>query len=381
MQILTNFIRTGVVLLLLIGSSQRGLAAEFTILPGLSDGQKMIMIEGPIEFGDDSKFYRLSQQAERATVFLNSPGGSVEAGLSIGAEIAIRGFATLVLDEGGCYSICAIMWVAGVRRYMSPNAEIGVHAAYRMQGQKDGGSAHFESGVANADIGAFLNMLGLSRKAVRYFTSAGPQELLPITPAIAQRLDIDVFVQDGFGTTTPEDRPTPRRITRQVADYAGMVGNCEMFLGVNPSYLRDSAEEILKRGHALFGGETFSALVSEYSFITKDEIEDLGRARWCIEAEKRLRSDGLSTGIIGPSYDCAKATTPTEYAICSSKDLWAMDLAMANLFFFYRRNTNTRVSNDFLNTQRAWLKRRDACGSDIRCVLERYSSRLFDFGA
>ena len=50
--------------------------------------------------------------------------------LSIGSEIRLRGFTTFV--AGGkmqCYSACALIWIAGVRRYMMPDASIGVHAA------------------------------------------------------------------------------------------------------------------------------------------------------------------------------------------------------------------------------------------------------------
>ena len=64
-------------------------AAEFDVLDGVAPGQKAIMIRGPIEPGDDETFYKLSQQAERASVFLESPGGNVDTGLSIGARVSM----------------------------------------------------------------------------------------------------------------------------------------------------------------------------------------------------------------------------------------------------------------------------------------------------
>ncbi|NIZ63023.1 hypothetical protein DL239_18825 [Sedimentitalea sp. CY04] len=361
--------------------AQGSAAAEFDIADGLVPGQKLIVIRGQIQTGDDAVFYKLAQQAERASVALESSGGDVDTEISIGAEIAIRGFTTLVLDGEGCHSICAVIWVSGVRRYMSPNADISVHAAYRLVNNLDGSLEVPESGMANAMIGAFLNEVGLSRQAIEYFTAARPNEpLLPITPEIAQALDIDVHIQDGFDVTTAAERPTPRRITRQVVEYFGLANNCGNLFRVDERFWRSQAEYTLKDGHNVFGGEAFAPLLGEYTSRVKAELERDGFVRWCLMGEANLRADGLSTGLTGPSYDCAKSTTLTEYAICSSKDLWAMDRAMANLYFYFRRNSDAQRSTEFLSSQRGWLKRRDACGQHVKCLIERYSSRLFDFG-
>ena len=222
-------------------------AAEIELAPGLRDGHKAIIIRGPIEEGDDDRFFVLAEQARRATVFLESPGGLVTTGLSIGAEIAIRGYTTLVLDGAGCHSICAIMWVAGKRRYMSSAAKVSVHAAYRMRNEATGAPGASESGVANAQIGAFLNEIGLSYEAIRYFTFAGPSDdLLEITPDIAQALSIDVAIQYADRVTPISARPTPRRITRQVAQYAALVTHCASLLGVDEGLLKEQSRLVLR---------------------------------------------------------------------------------------------------------------------------------------
>ena len=356
-------------------------AADIQVQEIQAGRPNVIFVAGPIEPGDDVNFYRIAKQAKTATVVLDSPGGSVDVGLSIGAEIAIRGYATLVLDGHQCFSICAVIWVAGARRYMAPDAAIGVHAAYKVHGGASGKGQTLESGVANADIGAFLNQIGLSRQAIRYFTTAPPDGLLPITPAIAQRLDIDVFIQDGYEVSPPSERPTPRRLMRQTADYLAMSIHCDSLFGVEPAFLKRQGDATLRRGHEIFGGATFADLVGEYSSSVKDQIQRDGFVRWCVMAEQNLRLDGLPTGINGPSYDCAKASNTTERAICSSSDLWALDRAMSSLYFFYRRNTNSKVSKEFLDSQREWLRRRDNCGSSTQCLVQRYTSRLLEFGA
>jgi uncharacterized protein YecT (DUF1311 family) len=356
-------------------------AAEIEVIPGLGPNQNTILVRGPIEEGDDRRFFSIADETPNAMVLLESPGGLVTPGISIAAEIAIRDYTTFVSDGPGCHSICAIMWVAGARRYMTPHADISVHAAYRTRNDANGGFETSESGAANAQIGGFLNEIGLSFDAIRYFTFAGPsEELLDITPEIAQALSIDVYIQTPNGTTTPAERPTPRRIIRQVSEYIGLASNCTVLFRVDGSIWEDQAGNVLGLGHEIFGGETFVPLLGEFVDVTKASIEDLGLVRWCLSAEQNLRTDGLQTGITGPSYDCSNSSTSTEFAICYSPDLWAMDRAMASLYFFYRESTDANHSQEFLASQRAWLARRDRCADDFSCLHERYSSRLFDFG-
>lgn len=356
-------------------------AAEIEVVQGAEPNQKVIFVRGPIEVGDDKRFFDIAKETPHAMVFLESPGGLVTTGISIAAEIAIRGYTTMVFDGSGCHSICAIMWVAGARRFMTPAADVSVHAAFRMRNDANGGSEASESGVANAQIGAFLNEIGLSAEAIHYFTFAGPsEELLDITPEIAQILSIDVYLQTPNGTISPTERPTPRRITRQVSEYAGLIGNCSAVFRVDGSIWAEQSRIVLRRGHEVFGGEAFAPLLGEYVDVTKAEIEDLGPVRWCLSAEQNLRTDGLKTGIGGPSYDCSKSSTRTEFAICNSPDLWAMDRAMSGVYFYYRDNSEAHRSEEFLSSQRDWLARRDQCVDDLSCLYERYASRLFDFG-
>jgi uncharacterized protein YecT (DUF1311 family) len=356
-------------------------AADFQLIDGFDPGQRVILVKGEIVPGDDYKFFELTARAERAIIYLESPGGDVETGLSMGSEIAMRGFTTLVLEGPGCHSICAVIWVSGMRRYMAPTANISVHAAYGLVNKEDGTVSAIPSGVWNASIGAYLNEVGLSRKAIEYFTMARPDEpLLPITPEIAQLLDLDVYIQNGLNVTTPAERPTPRQITRQMADYIALSNNCAELLGVDAQMLFARGEGLLKTGHELFGPEVFIPLISEQVGVTKHQMEKQGVVRWCLQADANLRAEGLDTGVTGPSFDCAQAVSATEVTLCSSKDLWTLDRVMASVYFHYKRASTGMQATTFVDTQRAWLKRRDECGGNVACLQERYSSRLFDFG-
>lgn len=70
-----------------------------------------------------------------ATVYLDSPGGDLLAGIAIGKLIRKWGFSTGVMprnlpegmDNGICYSACVLIYSGGVYRSLSPKSKIGVH--------------------------------------------------------------------------------------------------------------------------------------------------------------------------------------------------------------------------------------------------------------
>lgn len=229
----------------------------------------------------------------------------VNDGLTIAAEIRSMGYTTIVLSDQECYSACALIWVAGVKRMMGETASIGIHAAWRNEAMHDGSTIATESGVANADIGSFLTNVGLSREAIRYFTTAGPQDVLPITPEIAQRLDIDTAVITDDGVVPASERPTPTLLVIQTANYLALGANCAEFYGLDKDWLRQKGEERLKYGHALFGGEVFAELVPMSVSKQKEDMDRIGVRAWCEDAEYQLRVSGLPTGVTGPSFDCA----------------------------------------------------------------------------
>ncbi|MFZ3581886.1 hypothetical protein ACOI1H_06900 [Loktanella sp. DJP18] len=353
-------------------------AADIQITLGDAGAPSIIDINGPIERGDAERFYDLSQRAEKAFVFLQSPGGLVEEGLSIASEIGLRGFTTIVAPDTECYSVCAIIWVSGGNRIMDSTSTIGVHAAYRNEAMEDGTSLSSESGVANADIGSFLTYVGLSREAIRYFTTAGPNHFLPVTPGIAQRLDIETAVTEGGQIQMSEERPTPRRLTWQSANYMGLSGDCVPFLGLDSAFLQEQGVQRLRLGHELFGGELFASLVPEISSQLNSKKASMALKDWCTIAAMDLHDEGLSIGISGPAYDCAKAVTSTERAICASFDLWLEDRALG---FMYSVLLNVSTGDErtaLTQKQRNWISQRDRCGSDVDCILDRYTAWSLD---
>jgi uncharacterized protein YecT (DUF1311 family) len=80
-----------------------------------------------------------------------------------------------------------------------------------------------------------------------------------------------------------------------------------------------------------------------------------------------------------PSFDCAKATTPTEKAICGDFDLasWDRSVALA-LHQAIARNPEKEAS--LRASQRDWLKRRDACAAKVECIDEQQWRRVEELG-
>jgi TPR repeat protein len=179
-----------------------------------------IALEGKFEAGDDRKFVDKILAIERAVIVLDSPGGMADPALAIGRAIRLKGFDTVVRDGSACTSACALVWLAGSSRYMGQTAKLGFHAVFTME---DGRPQ--EKGAANAVVGAYLAMLGLPTRAIRYVTTAPPHSLSWLSFEEAKNLGIALeragtgFPPDAAQTKTdpqkdggqspPEPRPAP----------------------------------------------------------------------------------------------------------------------------------------------------------------------------
>ena len=77
------------------------------------DGSCRIFIAGRIEHVDYGKFVDATKNIRgKATVFLDSPGGNLDAGLNIGRLIKEKRWSTSVVS-GKCASSCGLIWLAG----------------------------------------------------------------------------------------------------------------------------------------------------------------------------------------------------------------------------------------------------------------------------
>ena len=144
-----------------------------------------ITVSGIIESDDGAKFSRIVEDTKHGFVILDSPGGSVLSGLEIGRQIKSKKLITGVPSSTLCASSCALIWLAGAMRYAEDSSIVGFHAAYVIRNGKQ-----VETGVGNALIGAYLNELGLSDRAIIFVTQAPPEGIEQLTKFKGEQIGI-----------------------------------------------------------------------------------------------------------------------------------------------------------------------------------------------
>ncbi len=187
-----------------------GLGRAATIEPVRGPaGRTDIIVSGELRTGDDERFATVAGAVgEDATVWLDGPGGSLQAGLRIGTAIRLKAWKTAVPEESTCASACGLIWLGGVQRSLGSRARIGFHAAWvETDGRK------LETGSGNALVGSYLNRLGLTDAAIFYLTSAPPDDAAWLTHETATRVGIrSAFNVPGRPERTasaPEPSPVP----------------------------------------------------------------------------------------------------------------------------------------------------------------------------
>jgi hypothetical protein len=227
------------------GAVAQGAEIEKIDLPVLA--VPLISVRGPIEAGDGDEFEALVRGLDRASIILKSPGGLVKDALQIGATIRMSGYSTMVAADQECYSAYGLIWVSGVRRYMSDTSLIGFHAAYLEENGE-----YRESGVANAEIGSYLTHLGLRIEAIRYFTTAGPDDFLMLTPDRARVLGIETYKVDGGNITTPSAAPTVDVYADRFVSYSLLRSKCSPFLQPDKAVIQAPRRQCLQRATSLW---------------------------------------------------------------------------------------------------------------------------------
>jgi hypothetical protein len=158
-------------------------AAGISVEHPWSGKPPVVAIVGEIKPDDGAHFSSLVAGLPSAIVGLSSPGGNLWASIQIGETIREKRFTTIVPDKKTCASSCALIWLAGVRRYVWETASIGFHGAFDRRTME-------VSGPGNAFVGAYLNKLGLPYEAMVYMTAASPTNMQWLHSDDAKRLGI-----------------------------------------------------------------------------------------------------------------------------------------------------------------------------------------------
>jgi uncharacterized protein len=76
------------------------------------------------------------------------------------------------------------------------------------------------------------------------------------------------------------------------------------------------------------------------------------------------------------SFDCEKASTSDEKAICADRGLNDKDVTMALLYSIDRRFMGMGARGALMDNQSAWLRSRRACGAGRECLNALYDQRI-----
>lgn len=78
------------------------------------------------------------------------------------------------------------------------------------------------------------------------------------------------------------------------------------------------------------------------------------------------------------SFDCARARTPDEKAICANLALNDKDVRMSVLYDVNKRTMGMGSRGALMDSQQRWLRDRKTCGSNRACLNRAYDRRLDD---
>jgi hypothetical protein len=181
-------------------------AATITVVKQENSDIALVTVEGAFILEDIQDFRQKVMSQPKALVAFESNGGSVIAGIEIGKIIRLRNFATLVPDNVQCASACALAWLGGSVRFMGPQARIGFHAAYVVEGGKAS-----ETGSGNALVGAYLANMGLPDSAIIYATQAAPTAMtwLNLTEAQQKGIEVALFTEQPNNASPPQTKSQP----------------------------------------------------------------------------------------------------------------------------------------------------------------------------
>lgn len=160
-------------------------------------GQAAIFITGEITEADTARTVMLMKAAGAGggTVYFDTQGGDLFAGLDLGQEIRRMGFATSVagaapsgLKPGTCQSVCVLSLIGGKYRYAEQGSTVGVHRFYRRQ---HGSAVDLDVGqVMSAAITSHIDDMGVDKALFDLIVKSGRGEMLMLKTADLTRLGV-----------------------------------------------------------------------------------------------------------------------------------------------------------------------------------------------
>jgi uncharacterized protein YecT (DUF1311 family) len=117
---------------------------------------------------------------------------------------------------------------------------------------------------------------------------------------------------------------------------------------------------------------------SEY-IIDGDRILELQDNKYYFGVRLFRRAKASGANKAGPSFDCSKARTWSEQAVCNDTALSKLDRQLASLYRSAQSQRTGSTRDALKREQRAWVKQREACESapqSFDCLRRAYDTRI-----
>jgi hypothetical protein len=162
----------------------------FVFLDGVIDS------EAPIRF---EQYVKQNNIPDRSVVYLNSPGGSLIAGIELGRLFRKYGLSTDIgrklpastkrfdIEAGGCYSACAYAYLGGQFRYFHENSRYGVH---QFKSRESEGGDEGSAQIASAVIVEYVRSMDVDTDLFGLSASAVPAGINEIDKPTLERLNV-----------------------------------------------------------------------------------------------------------------------------------------------------------------------------------------------
>ncbi|QDC11158.1 hypothetical protein FHY55_18805 [Oceanicola sp. D3] len=291
----------------------------------------VLVLNGQIKRGATFDLRKaLREHGEVDTLFLISPGGDVHQGLELSAIVFDRALSTVIPPEADCASACSFLFVAGKAR--RAYGRLGVHQ-FTSGGAVTGPAAEADAQSVAAQIFDYLKEYDVPSLFMVRMLETPSDRIYWFPPDELRDSGIETF-----STFGPE-----------LEGYAALPGLAE------PPAPRLEATPRVPVTEPRVAAEPDPAPAPD-------------------PAPRITRRDP------DPSFNCDRAGTPTEYAICGSVELADLDKRMASLFYSRRGRMSAAGKRQLDAGQRDWLAQRNGCGASVPCLRAAYSQRIAALG-
>ncbi len=297
----------------------------------------VLILSGEIGPGATRDFRDALLEEQVFTLVLDSPGGAILAALEIAAITADKGLETVIPANATCASACAFVFLAGRERFAE--GRLGVHQFYAVEdGVELGSVTRGETQSLAATIikyldsfkapsAVYIRMLGTPPDGMYWFSAEELAEEGIVTGPLT------AFPEIRFEAYAPPAPPPPPA----------------------PEMPQPEAAEVLPPDPG---------------------PEPAPEPAAAPEPEPVPDPEPQAAAVSRPSFDCARAATPTEIAICTAPELGDLDTTMARLYTGLRSGAGAATRTRLRDDQRAWLRQRNACGADLGCLRAVYDRRI-----